>query len=91
VTFAEWLEWAEPFGLGELELTPAEFWRLTVREFYLKEAGFRRSQNRLEWLIGLQAFLTVTYKDPKPGSPERVLGWQGPVLRYPLKPWLVRD
>jgi hypothetical protein len=69
-------------------LTPAEFWRLTYREFLLKEAAFQRSQHRLEWLVGLQAFLTVEYKDPKPAGPERVLGWQGLVPRYPVKPWL---
>lgn len=69
-------------------MTPAEFGALTYREFCVMEEGFQRAQRRLEWLIGLQAFLTVTYKDPKPAGPERVLGWEGAVLRYPLKPWL---
>lgn len=67
---------------------PAQFWGLTYREFCLKEQAFRRAESRREWLVGLQAYLTTAYKDPKPAGPEQVLGWTGEVLRYPLKPWL---
>jgi Phage tail assembly chaperone protein, TAC len=46
--FRTWLTWAEPFGLGELQLTPATFWHLTPREFAILHAGFHRRQDR-EW------------------------------------------
>jgi Phage tail assembly chaperone protein, TAC len=41
--------WAEKFGLGELELLPWDFWRLTPREFRMTYEGFYRRDNRL-WL-----------------------------------------
>lgn len=45
--FRTWLTWeAEPFGLGELQLNPDAFWRLTPREFGLMRAGFFRREDR---------------------------------------------
>jgi hypothetical protein len=40
------LTWAEPFGLGELDLLPETFWHLTPHEFRLKRDGFFRREDR---------------------------------------------
>lgn len=40
------MTWAEAFGLGELQLAPAQFWALTPHEFRLLHAGFCRREDR---------------------------------------------
>lgn len=66
---------AEPLALGELGLTPAEFGRLTVREFTVMLAGHRRRERRLTHLL---AFLLARCLSPwlkEPMSAEQLLGW----------------
>jgi uncharacterized phage protein (TIGR02216 family) len=44
--------WAEQIGLGELQLKPWEFWKLTPREFDLMLDGFYRRQDRAWEMVG---------------------------------------
>lgn len=80
-----WLEWAEPFGIGELGLDPDVFWRLTPREFWIKYEAFIRSEDRREseWLR--HALRTASYKDNARRKMERAAN---ALKRYPVKPWL---
>jgi hypothetical protein len=67
---------------------PDAFRRLTVREFRLKWAGFKRAEKRREWLVGRLALLTTDYGKKRPVTPEQLLGWGMDVIRYPVKRWL---
>ena len=44
--------WAEKIGLGELELLPWEFWRLTPREFQMRYEGLLRREDRAWQKVG---------------------------------------
>lgn len=67
---------------------PEQFWRLTLREFWIKYEGFLRAENRAKALVGLNALLTVPYpKERRPSSPGQVLGWRKPVPLYPVQTW----
>ena len=58
--------WAEPFGLGELQLLPASFWGLTPREFRLLEEGFWRREDRAwEKLATLGLWVLAPYSKKK--------------------------
>jgi len=46
------LTWAEAFGLGELQLLPDAFWRVTPHEFEVMRAGFFRREDRAWEMIG---------------------------------------
>lgn len=79
------MTWAEPFGLGELGLLPWDFWRLTVREFWIKHDAFIRSEGRAESAWIRQAIRTKRYKPSDKNAMVREANW---LKRYPVKPWL---
>jgi len=60
------LTWAEAFGLGELQLTPAVFWHLTPREFrVMREGFFRREDRAWEKLATLGLWVIAPYTKQK--------------------------
>jgi len=72
--FRKWLDWAEPLGLGELELKPWEFWRLTVREFDLLLEGFFRRQDRAWEMVGTLGLWVVSPYSKKKLTVLQLLG-----------------
>ena len=72
MTFRDWLEWAEPIGLGDLQLLPWDFWRLTPGEFLLRLEGFLRLQNRA-WERTGQLGIWTLEPHRKKGSPPLTL------------------
>lgn len=82
------MEWAEQFGLGELGLSPREFWSLTVREFQIKHAAFSRAEDRGRSLVFELAAKTGHYKKK---DLNQLLKAVNILRRYPVKPWLKRD
>lgn len=86
--------WAEAFGLGELELQPEDFWRLTYREFMLKHEAFQRRENRTIRALAQVALWASGEKYKKQDrTPEKLCGWDGPgpMPLYPVKRWLAPD
>lgn len=72
----DWLVWAEAFGLGELQLLPREFWRLTMREFHIMRDGFHRRENRAwEKTATLGLWILAPYSKQKL-TPAELLGQQ---------------
>ena len=70
----DWLGWAEQFGLGELQLLPDQFWRLTMREFDLLRAGFHRREDRAwEKVAALGLWVLAPYSK-KHMTPAELLG-----------------
>jgi len=71
------LKWAEPIGFGELQLTAAEFYRMTPKEFLYRLEGFNRLQDR-EWertIKTIDWLLKHKRKQNAPAiSPRMVLG-----------------
>jgi hypothetical protein len=74
--------WAEPFGLGELALTPDQFWRLTPREFQLMRDGFFRREDRAWQKLGILGTWVLAPYSKQRHSPERLLG-RGKFTLYP--------
>ena len=55
----------EGFGLGDLRLSPAAFWRLTWRQYRMLAAGFhRRHVRRWQHTRALLTLLTNVHRDP---------------------------
>ena len=75
--------------MGELGLMPEQFWSLSKPEFELKYDAFQRGEMRALWLVGKLALLTQEFKN-NPKSPGQLFGIS-PMIRYPLKPWLMKD
>lgn len=65
---------------------PEQFWRLTVREFWIKHDGFTRAEGRAESALIRQALRTSRYKEPDRNAMNREANR---LKRYPLKPWLM--
>jgi hypothetical protein len=64
---------------------PWDFWRLTVREFWLKHDAFIRSEGRAEAALIRQALRRGRYKE----KDRNALNRQANQLnRYPVKRWL---
>lgn len=64
---------------------PWEFWRLTVREFWIKHDAFVREENRNEAAWMRQAARTTRMKEQHKNALIRGANW---LKRYPEKPWL---
>lgn len=65
---------------------PAQFWSLTVREFWIKHAAFSRAEDRRRSLM-LEQVSFVAPKQKK--ADQNALIRNANVLRrYPVKPWL---
>lgn len=67
-------------------LMPWDFWRLTVREFWLKHDAFVREENRKEAAWIRQAVRTKRYKAADKNT---LLRAANSLKRYPVKPWLM--
>lgn len=64
---------------------PWEFWRLTVREFWIKYEAFRRAEDRREAELIRQDLRTT----PMKAKDRNILNRQANALkRYPVKRWL---
>lgn len=74
------------FGVGEMGLMPAEFWSLTVREFWLKHAAFMRAEDRVRSVMYEHAMTQVSDKKARRSVQNAI----NVLRRYPLKPWLPR-
>lgn len=81
---AEWLEWAEEVGIGELGLMPEQFWRLTFREFHIKHAAFSRAEDRMRSLMFELAGLIGSFK---PKDRNEIRKAANKLRRYPVKSW----
>jgi hypothetical protein len=84
----DWLAWAEPFGLGELQLRPDDFWHLSYREFRVMREGFQRREDRAwERIATLGIWLLAPYTK-KQMTPALMLGRQLQTLppRPPSEP-----
>jgi hypothetical protein len=77
--------WAEAFALGEMEMDPAAFWKLTPREFLLKQDGFSRREDRALSLVLRHALMTGHYKKQDRNHIGRAVN---ALKRYPIKTWL---
>jgi hypothetical protein len=75
--------------MGEMSLSPEQFWTLSKPEFDLKHEAFQRGEMRALWLVGKLALLTQEFKN-NPRTPGQLFGIQ-PMIRYPLKPWMTKD
>lgn len=85
---AEWLEWAEEVGLGELEMMPEQFWGLTFREFNIKLAAFKRAEDRRRSLVFELAAKTGHYKKR---VHDELLRATNILRRYPVKAWTQKE
>lgn len=71
-----------------MDLSPADFWALTPREFWIKYRGFRRKEDRAKADAIRQALMTATYKP----NERRRLEQQAQILtRYPIKAWTLPE
>lgn len=68
-----------------MELDPDVFWRLTVREFWIKHDAFVRKEDRAEAALMRQALRTHRYKDRTRNLLNQEANRR---KRYPVKPWL---
>jgi hypothetical protein len=80
--------WAEEFGIGEMGLSPAVFWRLNVREFWIKHRAFTRAEDRARSLMLEHAALLGQFKDKDRNSIRKS---SNVLRRYPVKQWLMSD
>lgn len=72
-------------GVGEMGLTPNQFWSLTLREFHIKHAAFARAEDRQRALVH-EVVALVGLLDKK--NKEIELRNANALRRYPIKPWL---
>jgi len=82
------VEWAEQFGVGELGLTPEQFWTLTVREFWIKHAAFSRAEDRAESALIRQALRLGHFKKGTANQMER---YANALKRYPIMKWVSHE
>jgi hypothetical protein len=69
-----------------MEMQPSAFWRLTIREFWIKHRAFSRLEDRREAAMIRQALRTVGgYKKADRQALERSAR---ALTRYPVKKWL---
>ena len=87
MTFRNWLQWAIPLGLGELQLLPWDLWRLTPGEFLLRLEGFMRLENR-DWERTGTLGLWILSPHRKKGAPPLTLR---KILGRTLQIWPSRD
>jgi hypothetical protein len=80
--------WAEEFALGEMALAPELFWSLTVREFWIKHAAFKRAEDRRRSLVLEHALMTQSYK---PKDKRSLTQAMHALRRYPVKRWLLSE
>lgn len=71
---------------------PAQFWALTVRQFWIKYRAFIRAENRQLRRMAQSALMTDGDKYKKHmRTPEKLLGAGGrPMNLYPVKKWIAR-
>lgn len=67
-------------------LMPWQFWRLTVREFWMKHDAFKRSEGRKRSLMIEHAALVAPRK--KKTDQNDMMRAVHALRRYPVKPWL---
>lgn len=67
---------------------PEQFWRLTVREFWMKHDAFVRAEGRAESAWIRNALRTKQYKAPVRSQMQQQANR---LKRYPLKPWLMGE
>lgn len=68
-------------------LMPWDFWRLTVREFWLKHDAFVREENRKE---AAQLYQTAQIATRMKGQHRnQLIRAANSLKRYPVKPWLM--
>lgn len=82
------MEWAEAFGIGELQLTPREFWRLTPGEFWIKHAAFTRAENRAR---ADTIRLALSIGQYKPNDRHALQSAAAALTQYPLKRWTLPE
>lgn len=68
-----------------MELSPAEFWSLTFREFQIKHAAFSRAEDRRRSLVLELAVMTGQFKKQDADKIHRAVN---ALRRYPVKQWL---
>lgn len=66
---------------------PDQFWGLTVREFHLKYAAFKRAENRKHSLVIRLAAMTANYKKADRQKLERDAH---ALMQYPVRSWLAQ-
>lgn len=71
-----------------MALAPDAFWSLTVREFWIKHAAFRRSEDRQRALVIEHALMTQSYK---PNDKQALQRNVNVLRRYPIKRWLMSE
>lgn len=83
------MTWAEAFGLGELQLRPADFWTLTPHEFrVLRDGFFRREDRAWEKIATLGLWVIAPYTKQKL-SVAQMLG--RPLVTSPRRPDTLPD
>lgn len=65
---------------------PAEFWTLTLREFFIKHEAFKRAEDRAKSLVYLLAGMIGQFKE---NDLQRVRNNAMALRRYALKRWLL--
>jgi hypothetical protein len=79
------LAWAEPFGLGELQLLPDQFWHLTVHDFLIMRDGFYRRDDRQWEKTALLAIWLLAPHTKKKMTPAQLLG-RAKLTTFPPRP-----
>lgn len=69
-------------------LSPRVFWSLTVREFWIKHAAWKRADDRERSRVYLLASLIGHFKEQ---DLNKVRQTEMALRRYPLKKWLLPD
>jgi hypothetical protein len=69
---------------------PAQFWSLTVREFWLKWHAYARTEDRRRSLLFEYLGMTASAQ-MKPSDRSKVWRSVNQLRRYPLKRWLLPD
>ncbi len=67
-------------------LSPAAFWSLTVREFWIRHRAFSRAEDRSRSLVFELARMTGEHAKPQQ---EQLVRAENALRRYPIKRWLV--
>ena len=81
--------WAEEWGIGEMGLSPEAFWRLTVREFWIK---WRAHQRARDWERSLLfEFVLKTTPGLSQKTETDLQRSIHQLRRYPIKRWLLHE